>query len=714
MRNSKRLIVAALISGGCWAGTDYWYELNRPKSNNSGALKSIALLEDVDNEVQRKARGRTFWETVTRNQDLFAGENIRTLKASEARILFKSSGLVIDLEPDSEITIEENREGLALTFLKGNLFVKSQTFAGGARGPAAKKITLKTKNSEIDLAEADLSISETKTGDVSLDVFKGKAELKNKNGEKVILDSEKSGVISDEGKVKVTEEQFQIISPLPNQDVYIDVYKREPVAFQWKPLSEGYKVYLERGSSRSDLRRNQDVEAGGQSGELKASSKVAKYYWRLVAESTDPAKPTIVSKTFPVRVVAKTPPTLVSPKNQDPYILSKDQPKLEFRWVADSKHESLFLEVAKDAGLRNKVIEQALPTNTDHMTFDLQAAGTYFWRITGYINIEGKKEAVSSQIWSFDLGINSKLVPPDLGSPLADQNFKYQDVKEKGIYFTWKSVPGITVYQLKVIDSQSKKTVVSQDVTALQYKAINIPPGEYKWSVASVNSENKKSRFATSRELKIQSLDPIQFARGDKPESFRYVTEKPYALVEYVAQPGLDYYQVRFADSQSGVEEAAWMDKQAGEPFKVPVPQDDRYYFQVGGFNLSGQQLSASAVKPIVVAQQPLLPAPDFSRGLASTIKANRRGAVKVEWEELKGAAEYKVVLKDKSGTVVAESQVKGTSHQFSKLKPGDYQVSLYAVDSYNRVSEKARTRDLVVPNVSSVQAPKIKKIKVK
>ena len=146
----------------------------------------------------------------------------------------------------------------------------------------------------------------------------------------------------------------------------------------------------------------------------------------------------------------------------------------------------------------------------------------------------------------------------------------------------------------------------------------------------------------------------------------------------------------------------------------MPVPQDDRYYFQVGGFNLSGQQLSASAVKPIVVAQQPLLPAPDFSRGLASTIKANRRGAVKVEWEELKGAAEYKVVLKDKSGTVVAESQVKGTSHQFSKLKPGDYQVSLYAVDSYNRVSEKARTRDLVVPNVSSVQAPKIKKIKVK
>lgn len=203
----RRLILAFCLSAACYYATEDWYRRTNVSIASTGRQEPIALLQDLTNEVQRKPLTRVIWETISKDENLFAGEAIRTSDDSEAKIMFLKSGTVIELEPDSLVVLEETDSGLSLDFLKGNLFVKT-----AGQGAPGSELTLKSGKSEINLQNADISLSKKGQSDsVDVQVYGGTAQVKQ--GEKTVtLDKDKSGTLSQQG-MDVTKTQIKVLSP---------------------------------------------------------------------------------------------------------------------------------------------------------------------------------------------------------------------------------------------------------------------------------------------------------------------------------------------------------------------------------------------------------------------------------------------------------------------------------------------------------------------
>src|SRR5690606_701016 len=149
-------------------GTVFWFESGKPKARRD-KKQAVARLNEAINEVQRKPVKRVIWESISRNEDLFPGEAIRTAPNAEAKILFVKTGVTIQLDPDSLVVLEENDKGLSLDFLQGNLFVQSTGSQGAGGAPGG--LTVKTGSGEINLKSADLSLSKDQSGKVNLEVY---------------------------------------------------------------------------------------------------------------------------------------------------------------------------------------------------------------------------------------------------------------------------------------------------------------------------------------------------------------------------------------------------------------------------------------------------------------------------------------------------------------------------------------------------------------
>ncbi len=83
-------------------------------------------------------------------------------------------------------------------------------------------------------------------------------------------------------------------------------------------------------------------------------------------------------------------------------------------------------------------------------------------------------------------------------------------------------------------------------------------------------------------------------------------------------------------------------------------------------------------------------------------------------WEQVEGAKHYLMVLESQDGKVVDKKEISRTTASFSKLKPGQYKIRLKSVDELKRPSAEDSHKDLVVPTMSDIKAPKIKNMKVK
>ena len=348
-RYIARLAFAFFISAGCFATTHFWY-LNASQTDQTRSSENpIAKLSDLTDEVQRKQLARVIWEEISLNEELYPGEAIRTSSSSQARILFLETGTEIELEPDSLIVLEKSQDGIALDFLKGNLFVsKSKGKEGSSRSTASVK--LKSGKNEISLNDAELSLSKTEKGQVDLEVFSGTATLQ-KDGKATNLDKSKAGTLGEKG-LEIDKNRLQVLSPLPGEPVYVDPAKREAVAYRWKAIAKDYDVFVERGKKRSTLYRNQKRTATGERGLIRIPTKVGRLFYRIVAVPKKPNLPELASKTFPIEVRAKVPPVVLSPEKGDNIVLKPDDKNLKVRWVARNDFDQLALEIASDPGCK--------------------------------------------------------------------------------------------------------------------------------------------------------------------------------------------------------------------------------------------------------------------------------------------------------------------------------------------------------------------------
>jgi predicted phage tail protein len=113
------------------------------------------------------------------------------------------------------------------------------------------------------------------------------------------------------------------------------------------------------------------------------------------------------------------------------------------------------------------------------------------------------------------------------------------------------------------------------------------------------------------------------------------------------------------------------------------------------------------------VSPLPLLSAPEFLPATGD-FKADQFGHLKLNWTQIQGAQEYWIVLMDAEGKEIRRARYQGTSTAVNNLLPGQYQISVHAVDAHGRESEKSPPRSVTVSDKSGLQAPKFKRIEVK
>lgn len=701
-RNLKRLTLALLVSASCFAATVIWFESGKAATDR-GDRAPIARLNESTNDVQRKPLKRVIWESVSKNDDLFPGEAIRTTDNADAKIQLTESGTIIHLEPNSLVVLEENEFGLSLDFLQGNMFVSS-TGSGEGEG-----LTLKTGAGEVKLNSADMSLSKGRDGKVDMAVFKGQAELQQ-GGKKLALDKDKSASFSDQG-MSLDKDRVQIVWPAVGETVLLNLVRGEKLDVTFKPLPKGYTVSAEWGNSRANL-KSTGASAPGENGKIAINGKSGKWFVKLTAKAEDPALPPLASNIVPLTIDPKSPPSLVEPKADMPVIKENKEEPVAFRWLNRHTLENQILEIATDAQFKNVKTKQTLDGDAKEFATTL-GDGNYFWRVTGFLKIKDKTEALSSAPSKFSIVSTWELKAPTPVYPEANQRLSYIDVQRTGVSFKWTAPSGAKRFAILVRRriGTATTTVLEKELETPMVKITEVKPGSYQWKVSSLDPNGGAAKASTVMNFTIDEMPKIEWVEA--PPLYEYATPTPSLRAQWKAAENAVSYRFRVENQDVAAESPEWQSTKLNA-LDISLPSDGQYDAVVEALNAKGQTVAQSDARTFTVKRRPLLPAPQWTQNSPDIFKSDAKGNLSFGWQEVEGAKHYLMILENEDGKVIDKKEINRTTASFSRLKPGQYKVKLKSVDGLQRPSEESRLKDLVVPSISDIKAPKIKNMKVK
>jgi hypothetical protein len=729
---ARRIILASAISALGFALTFGWYSITDPAQNASRDSKPVARLISHLNEVQRKTVTQLIWQPITENDILYAGEAVRTGVNAEAAIEFLDSATRIDLDPDSAIVLEETTSGeLALNFISGNLVVKSD-------GDSGAQLKLKSGDQSISLSKSEVALGKSGSNALDMQVLKGQAQVE-RNGQLVTLD--KSKTLSG-------EKSLEILSPKPEDLLFVDVAAGEPVIFRWSPTDAQTDaqdtVSLESGSRRQDLVPVPGASTAGNTGTLKALLKPGRVYYRLVARS--PSGATRYSPVFKNTIFAKVPPRLLEPSEGSEVTVQPETPSVGFAWVNSIKFEKTFFEIGSDPKLTNIVFKKELGSQHNY-SLDIKTPGRLYWRVSGLL--KNGEQPLQSPIQTFVIKVVDRLAPPIPLLPLAGDKQIWEKSKDDGVTFEWTAVPKVSGYVLRV---KPGTTEIKTRLTKVKVKGLN--PGSFEWTVTAVlrddptkpgasessdgapgpdGPKEKESKPSELRKFTLTQLPILQWA-GPSPtaKEFYYVSLKP--TLDLFWQKGaapIDRYRVtvRRKDSDDILTRTI-----PATSAIVPLPADDTYLVYVEGLNSRLEVLARTEPREIKVMAAPLLPAPQFlataadasggtasggtaSGGTASggsAIDASPAGSAALAWSLVNGANGYILSIEAPDKSKNRELRFEKAQAALRGLLPGEYKMTLKSVDQHGRHGPAGEPRILRVPATSQMPAPRLKGLKVK
>lgn len=700
-RNLRRLTIALFISASGFALTQLWFNSGAKNLRNANQ-KPLASLSETTNDVKRKPQKRVIWESVSKNDDLYPGEAIRTSANGSAKIKLVKSGTVIHLDPDSLVVLEESGSGLSLDFLQGNLFVQSASSKG------SEDLTLKTGQGEIKLNSADMSLSKDQGGQVSLEVYKGQAELQQ-GSQKMSLEKDKSATLGEKG-MTIAKDRVQILYPQAGDSILLNLMKAEKLDVAFKPLPAGYSVAAEWGQNRNNL-KVVGTPVNGDAGKIVLQGKSGKWFLRLTAQSTDPALPPLNSIIVPVNIEPKSPPSLVEPTAQQPVIKPEKDAPVVFRWVNRHQLQSQILEVATDAQFKNVKVKQTLEGDEASFVSPL-ADGTYFWRVTGFLKMKQKTEALMSPVVKFSAQSTYEIKPPILVWPADQQRLSYSDAQKSGVTFKWQAPAGLNTFHTLVEKKSPEgwKPLIDKDFETLTTKLTDPSSGTYQWRVSTLDPKGGASKPSAVYTFIIEEMPKLEWAA--QPSVYEYPTPTPTLHAQWKPLVSAASYRYRIA-AKSNTNEPAW-EPTKQNVFEANLPADGEYEATVEALNAKGQTIAQSEPKTFTIKRKPLLPAPQWAQNTPESLKADPKGNLSFGWDPVEGAKHYLMILESEDGKVVEKKEISRTTASYSRLKPGQYKVKLKSVDTLQRPSEDSSTKELYVPSLSDIKAPKIKNMKVK
>jgi hypothetical protein len=270
-------------------------------------------------------------------------------------------------------------------------------------------------------------------------------------------------------------------------------------------------------------------------------------------------------------------------------------------------------------------------------------------------------------------------------------------------------------------DPQLRQKIVTKTFSEEDsYTLPALSEGDYYWRMSAYYDGSDKpitgkiQKFSVQKvEEKIVPKDPLEIAWTVPEDKIQFYLDNPKLGLTWNANRPAEVasWRLKYFEENEDPSKAQTVEVKENKSETV-VQKPGRYIASLEAIDKEGHVIGASAQRKIAVAPLPLLPPPKLLP-LDGNITAAADGRTELVWEKLDGAKEYNLKISNKDGKELKTLKYTTTQTALKNLMPGEYQLTLTAVDQHGRTSEAGVTRKLIVPDKSNLKAPTLKKIKV-
>jgi hypothetical protein len=408
---------------------------------------------------------------------------------------------------------------------------------------------------------------------------------------------------------------------------------------------------------------------------------------------------------------------LLQPQKDKNIFVDKDQKSVDVSWSGIPTKVKTKIAL----GTERNNLNQIFFTDTSAISLNL-LSGFYFYKLyfldptTDQILAESKLQR---------LKVNERKFPVFV-SPSANQFItivnQSADPKYK-MLFDWTTGDFVNKYIIEVAtDNSLRKKIFTKTFSKKSAFEFDLSPGEYYYRISA--------QFETESEIKVGKIDKFTVSLNKKIDP----TTIGLNLIQWGQDPDLQYYisQPELAmnwktDLGKKISEFRIKLINVDDPLapaqeirsekiglKTKVFKPGRYIASIQGVDEGENVVANSQKREFTVKELDMVKPPQIIGD--QILQANRDGNLTVKWNLASGAYKYKYRLIDELGQQVQGQLLDSATIDnviLKDLMPGVYLIELAGVDMLGRTGQVA-TRKIDVPAMSSLGAPKLKKLKVK
>lgn len=397
------------------------------------------------------------------------------------------------------------------------------------------------------------------------------------------------------------------------------------------------------------------------------------------------------------------------------YVDADQKDNLTFKW----KGFPAGLKVSLHTGNSRKDMKEwttVTPQGEDSLKTSLPI-GKPYWKLVAK-DPQTQKVVAESSIYRTDIQAR---YAPTVVFPLSDAKIPVQKAPFD-MAFKWQKGDETSRVVLEVAkDPGLKQKVAVQNFTTEEsYTLPALQEGDYYWRMSSYFDGSDKpvlgkiQKFSVTKlEEKVVPKEPVAISWTVPEDKIQFYLQSPKLGLSWNTDRATEvsFWRLKYfeeGDDPSKVQTIELKDMKA-EP---QVEKPGRYIASVEAVDKAGNIIGTSEHRKIAVAPLPLLAAPKLLP-LEGNLTAQADGRTELQWEKLEGVKEYMLTISNKDGKELKTLKYTGNSTNLKNLMPGEYQLTLTAIDQHGRTSEGATPRKLIVPDKSNLKAPTLKKIKV-
>lgn len=370
-------------------------------------------------------------------------------------------------------------------------------------------------------------------------------------------------------------------------------------------------------------------------------------------------------------------------------------------------------KIAIEWGPTRKKLTTRVFAAVDSLTLQtILPIGKNYWRWSIY------KADETELIWASPTAkaIVTGQFAPAIVTPLSGNVIRYKE-NESNIEFKWIPQNKFDQYQIEIAQNSDMKNPIQKSelsATSISFqKPLRV--GKYFWRIAGQDIKSKKlirSKINNFQVLvKDQEHTQIKWITQDHAV-FNYLTLKPTIQLAWLADQTKYVQRYRILISNNGndfkLAESFLSEK---SELKVGLENAGLLMAVIEALNYESEIIGRSPPLNFELKKIVRLRAPT-SEYSGKTLSADDKGQITLYWNPVKDAKNYQLHMQAPSGEKITLSTTK-PSYSFQKLRPGLYEIEIYASDSQGQLSEGSELIRVLVSNRSSVRPIKLKKVQV-